>query len=106
MEFMNRIQASSSLISEQDRIGIAGFFRTKNQDGKLTGSFLSNYPDRLKAAIERNPSLKFLSVEPLTPAVFIAYEQSIQESLPSGATTRRPTPRRRHPNSRPTARRF
>jgi serine/threonine protein kinase len=83
MAFLNNIQAYSPVVSEQDRIGMGGFFRTKPQDGKLTGSFLSNYPDRLKAAITNNPYLKLVSVEPLTAAMFIDYEQSAQESLPS-----------------------
>jgi serine/threonine protein kinase len=85
MEFMNKLQAFSPLFSDPERIGIAGFFRTKNQDGKLAGSFLSNEPERLKAAFEKNPYLKVLSVEPLTPALFIDYERSTQESLPGAA---------------------
>ena len=56
-------------------------FRTTRQGDKLVGSFLSNYPDELKAGLAKVPGLKVTSVEEITPEAFIKYEQSPQESL-------------------------
>ena len=67
--------------SDDDRIGVAGFFRTKKEGDKLVASFLTNEPDKLRAYIENNPDLKLVSVEAMTPQTFIEYERSIQESL-------------------------
>jgi hypothetical protein len=67
--------------SDNDRIGVAGFFRTKKEGNKLVASELTNEPDKLRAYIENNPHLKFISVEPMTPQSFIEYDRSIQESL-------------------------
>ena len=67
--------------SDNDRIGIAGFFRTKKQGDKLVASFLSNEPDKLQSYVESNPDLKFISSEAITPQSFIDYDQSPQESL-------------------------
>ena len=67
--------------SDNNRIGVAGFFRTKKEGDKLVASFLTNEPDKLQAYIENNPDLKFDSVEAMTPQSFIEYEKSIQESL-------------------------
>jgi hypothetical protein len=67
--------------SADDGIGVASFFRTKKEGDKLVASFLTNEPDKLRAYIENNPNLKFISVEPMTPQTFIEYERSIQESL-------------------------
>lgn len=69
------------LNSDQDRIGIAGFLRTKKEGDKLVASFLTNEPAKLQAYIENNPALKFDSVEAMTPQTFIEYANSIQESL-------------------------
>ena len=67
--------------SDNKRLGVAGFFRTRKQGDKLAASFLTNEPDKLQAYIENNSDLKFISVEPMTPQSFIEYERSIQESL-------------------------
>jgi len=67
--------------SDNDRIGIAGFFRTKKQGDKLVASFLSNEPDKLQSYVESNPDLKFISTEPMTVQSFIDYDRSVQESL-------------------------
>ena len=67
--------------SDNDRIGVGGFFRTKKEGDKLVASELTNEPDKLKAYIETNPHLMFISVEPMTPQSFIEYDHSIQESL-------------------------
>jgi hypothetical protein len=72
---------TSDVRSDNNRIGVAGFFRTKKVGDKLVASFLSNEPDKLRAYIENNPDLKFVSVEPMTPQSFIEYEHSGQESL-------------------------
>ena len=67
--------------SDNQRLGMAGFFRTRKEGNKLVASFLTNEPDKLRAYIENNPDLKLISVEAMTPQSFIEYERSIQESL-------------------------
>lgn len=81
MEFLQRIQQYTPVISDRDRLGMGGFFRTTKSDGKLIGSFLSNYPEQLRALLQQNPYLKIVSVEEMTPQGFIEYDQSVQESL-------------------------
>ena len=80
-EFLGRIHQYSSSRSGQTNIGVASFFRTTRQGDKLAGSFLSNYPDQLKASLAKVPGLKVTSVERITPKEFIKYERSPQESL-------------------------
>jgi len=80
-EFLARIHQHSSSASGRTNIGAASFFRTTKQRDKLVGSFLSNYPDELKAGLATVPGLKVTSVERITPEEFIKYEQSPQESL-------------------------
>jgi hypothetical protein len=83
-EFLANCNAHSSLRSApQGRIGGASFFRTTAKDGVLIGSFLTENPDEMRKDIEANPSLKLISIEKLTPAMFISYEASPQESLPA-----------------------
>jgi len=82
-EFLGRIHQYSSSRSGQTNIGSASFFRTTKQGDKLVGSFLSNYPDELKASLAKVPGLKVTSVERITPEAFIKYERSPQESLGS-----------------------
>jgi hypothetical protein len=60
------------------------FFRTRAENGVLIGSFLTLYPDKMRAAIEANPSLKLVSIEEMTPEKFISYEASPQQSLDAG----------------------
>jgi predicted Ser/Thr protein kinase/tetratricopeptide (TPR) repeat protein len=80
-EFLTRIENYSSARSGETTLGVSGFFRTTNQDGKLAGSFLSNDPDQLKAELAKVPGLKVTSVDRITPEAFVEYEQSPQESL-------------------------
>ena len=80
-EFLERIHQYAHTSSGQTEIGTGGFFRTTRQGDKLVGSFLSNYPDQLKASLAKVPGLKVTSVEEITPEAFIKYEQSPQESL-------------------------
>jgi beta-lactamase regulating signal transducer with metallopeptidase domain len=80
-EFLARINQHSPSRSGQTNIGAASFFRTTQQGHKLVGSFLSNYPDELKASLGQVPGLKVTSAERLTPEEFIKYERSPQESL-------------------------
>jgi hypothetical protein len=80
-EFLGRINQHSSCRSGRTNIGAASFFRTTKQGDKLVGSFLSNYPDQLKASLATVPGLKVNSAERITPQEFIKYEQSRQESL-------------------------
>ena len=79
--YLLRIDQYAHVYSGQTEIGTSGFFRTTKKGGKLLGSFLSNYPDQLKAALAKVPGLKVTSVEKITPEKFIKYDQSPQESL-------------------------
>ena len=81
-EFLERIHHYAHTSSGKTEIGTGGFFRTTRQGDKLVGSFLSNYPDQLKASLAKVPGLKVTSAEEITPEAFIKYEQSPQESLP------------------------
>ncbi len=69
------------LRSGEDSLGGASFFRTTKHGGKLIGSFLTAMPDEFKAALEQNPDLKLISIEPVTPETFLAHEASQPESL-------------------------
>jgi hypothetical protein len=80
-EFLAKFHEYSTLHSEKTGLGGTGFFRTKVKDGTLVGSFLTAYPDKMRQAIAANPSLKLISIQELTPEMFIAYEASPQESL-------------------------
>jgi hypothetical protein len=80
-EFLRKFGERSRMTSGKTSVGAASFFRTTKQGNKLVASFLSAFPDALKADIEKNPSLKFISAEKLTAEMFIAYEQSKPESL-------------------------
>jgi len=59
------------------------FFRTTKTGDKLTATFLTAQPDELTACIKKNPNLKFISVERMTPEKFVEYDNSPQESLDS-----------------------
>jgi beta-lactamase regulating signal transducer with metallopeptidase domain len=83
-EFLQRIHQYAHTSSGKTEIGTGGFFRTTRQGDKLVGSFLSNYPDELKASLAKVPGLKVTSAEEITPEAFIKYEESPQESLPEG----------------------
>jgi beta-lactamase regulating signal transducer with metallopeptidase domain len=74
-EFLSRIH----IYSGQD--GEIGYFRTTKQGDKLIGSFLASDPDQLKAALNKVPGIKVISVEKLTQETLAAYEKSPQESL-------------------------
>ena len=69
------------------RIGGASFFRTTAKDGVLIGSFLTEYPEKMRRAIADNPSLELISIKKVTPEMFVQYEASPQESLPVGSNT-------------------
>jgi hypothetical protein len=81
-EYLDDIRKhTSEWRSEDRRIGVAGFLRTKKEGDKLVAAQLTNEPEKLKALIEANSDLKCDSVEPMTPESFIEYEKSPQESL-------------------------
>lgn len=80
-EFLNAFYKTSTLKSDKNRLGGSGFFRTKRENDKLTASFLTEQPDKMKQDIERNPQLVFISMEEITPDNFIAHVKSRQESL-------------------------
>ena len=77
-EFLSRIHVYSG------QHGEIGYFRTKVQGDKLIGSFLAYDGDQLKAALEKIPDLKVISVEKLTQEQLAEYEKSPQQSLPGG----------------------
>lgn len=82
MDYLNSIRKHTPDVqSANQRIGVAGFFRTRKEGDRLVASFLTNEPDKLQADIEKNPDLKFISVETMTPEKFIEYAESPQESL-------------------------
>ena len=80
-EMLNQFNAHCQLQSGKDTLGGASFFRTTKQGDKLIGSFLTAKPDEFKAAIEMNSNLKLISIEKVTPEMFLQYEASSQESL-------------------------
>lgn len=53
LELFNK---TSSLRSSKERLGGAGFFRTTRVNGKWAGSFLTEYPDRMKQDIKKIPN--------------------------------------------------
>jgi len=82
MEFLANCNEHSSLRSApMGRIGGASFFRTTAKDGVLIGSFLTEYPDKMRKDIEDNPSLELISIEKVAPEMFVRYDASPQESL-------------------------
>jgi hypothetical protein len=80
-ELLDEFDDHCQLHSGRGSLGGASFFRTSNQNGKLVGSFLTDTPDAFKAAVEHNPNLKLISIEPVTPDSFLTHEASGQESL-------------------------
>ncbi|MEN6451307.1 MAG: M56 family metallopeptidase [Thermoguttaceae bacterium] len=80
-EFLEEFHKHSGLRSELKGVGGASFFRTRAEHGKLIGSFITAYPDKMRKAIADNPSLKLVSIEKMTPEMFVRYEASPQESL-------------------------
>jgi beta-lactamase regulating signal transducer with metallopeptidase domain len=93
-EFLQKIEHYAHSYSGQTEIGENGFFRTTKQGDKLVGSFLSNYPDQLKASLAKVPGLKVTSAERITPEKFISYEESRQESLTDATSGAGPAPPR------------
>lgn len=80
-EMLDQFNEHCHLYSGKDRLGGASFFRTTKQDDKLIGSFLTATPDEFKAAVQQNPDLELISIEQVTPEMFLAHEASPQESL-------------------------
>ncbi len=80
-EMLDQFDGYCHLYSGRDSLGGASFFRTTKQDGKLIGSFLTEFPDQFKTAIEKDPNLKLISIEKVTPEMFLEHEASSQESL-------------------------
>ena len=80
-EMLTEFSNHCHLFSGKDSLGDASFFRTTKQNGKLIGSFLTSNPDEFKNAIGRDPNFKLISIEKVTPEMFVAHEASAQESL-------------------------
>ncbi|MDR3460594.1 MAG: DUF4019 domain-containing protein [Verrucomicrobiae bacterium] len=81
-EMLNEFDSHAGLHSGKDNLGGASFFRTTKQGDKLIGSFLTSTPDEFRAALKRAPNFKLISIEKLTPEMFLKHEASPQESLP------------------------
>jgi hypothetical protein len=80
-ETLDKFNEFCRLRSGKDSLGGASFFRTRKQGDKLIGSFLTASPDQFKAEIEKNPNFKLISMEKVTPKMFLAHEAAKQESL-------------------------
>jgi hypothetical protein len=81
-DYLNDIRKHTPQVrSDKNGVGAGGFFRTKKEGDKLVASFLTDVPDKLRAYIESNPDLKYISAEAITKQSFIEYETSKQESL-------------------------
>jgi hypothetical protein len=80
-EMLDQFSKYCQLYSGRDSLGGASFFRTTKQGDKLIGSFLTASPDEFKAAIEKNPNLKLISMDKVTPEIFLSHEAARQESL-------------------------
>jgi HEAT repeat protein/beta-lactamase regulating signal transducer with metallopeptidase domain len=80
-EFLAKFAGDPVLKSTPTDLGGGSFFRTKAEDDVLIGSFLTARPDETRKAIEATPSVKLISVEKVTPEIFLRHEASAQESL-------------------------
>lgn len=80
-EMLEEFDSRTGLQSGKDSLGGASFFRTTKQDGKLIGSFLTDTPEAFKAAVGKASNFKLISMEKVTPEMFLTYEASPQESL-------------------------
>lgn len=81
-EFLNNIKKHTPQVqSTENGVGTGSFFRTTKTGDKLVASFLTDQPDKLRAYIESNSDLRFISAEAMTPQSFIEYQKSRQESL-------------------------
>jgi hypothetical protein len=77
---LDEFDGHCQLHSGKDSLGGASFFRTTKQGNKLIGSFLTATPDEFKTALEKNPNLKLISMEKVTPEMFLEHEAAQQES--------------------------
>ena len=91
-ELLKVFSKTSSLKSGKDRLGGSGFFRTKRNDNKLIGSFLTEQPDQMRQDIEKNPQLVFISMEEITPDKFAAHVKAAQESSPPAQSGKNTVP--------------
>ncbi len=96
-EFLAEFGKHSNLMSEPKSVGGASFFRTRAENGVLIGSFITAYPEKMRKAIGDNPSLKLISIEKLTPEMFVRYVASPQESLDAEEKGELDTARAREP---------
>jgi hypothetical protein len=80
-EMLDQFSEYCQLRSGSDSLGEASFFRTTKQDNKLIGSFLTATPDEFKTEMEKNPNLRLISMEKVTPQMFLTHEAAPQESL-------------------------
>ncbi len=80
-EVLDKFNEYCHLRSGKDTVGGASFFRTKKQGDKLIGSFLTSTPDQFKTELAKNLNFKLISIEKVTPQMFVAHEASKQESL-------------------------
>jgi beta-lactamase regulating signal transducer with metallopeptidase domain len=81
-EFLMEFSKCSSARSARKTIGAASFFRTAVSENMLIGSFLSDAPEQLKSDLEKSKTIQFISMEKVTPELFVKVVESEQESLP------------------------
>ena len=74
----------------RDKVGGASTFKTANVNNQLVGAFLTEDPQQMKANIEQNSSLQFLSGEKVTPEMVVKHTESEQEYLMDKWKTRGP----------------
>jgi len=65
--------------SDSMSLGMTSFYRTQLKDGRLLGSFVTEYPEKVRQAIAVNPFLELVSMDKLTQEMFICYEASVSQ---------------------------
>jgi hypothetical protein len=80
-EFMDKFFEISKLTSEDNSLGGASVFRSKNENGKYIGSFLTIYPDKLKQDIKKSNFFKLVKEEKITKEYFNNYIKTTQEDF-------------------------
>ncbi len=93
-ELLASFRKCSSLESQympaRDKVGGASAFKTANVNNQLVGAFLTEDLQQMKANIEQNSSLQFLSGEKVTPEMVVKHTESEQEYLMDKWKTRGP----------------
>ena len=75
------LEPSKKVLCADTNCPVVSYFRTTKQGEKLAGSFLAIIPEKVKAELEKIPNVRVVALQRLTPASFIQYDASAQESL-------------------------